>query len=184
MKSILLLTTLFFLTLASQAQENIFTLGGGYTSLKIDDENKNLEGWRYNTSYEFNPNQSPFAFGIVLGYAINSGISTFPDAIDVDVKTRIIPLYFQPKIILGSQTLQGFIKGALGAQFTRITTTAQFYETTTGSNGLLSGGGAGVIYNVNPNFFIQAEYEIIWMDNYYFQDALLNSAMVGFGLRF
>jgi len=88
--------------------------------------------------------------------------------------------------MMGNDKIKGFIKGALGWQWTNFERPALVGTGTLSGNdsGFMGGGGAGFMFNIKPNIFIQAEYEITWMSNYYINDGWLNSAMGGIGFRF
>ena len=50
--------------------------------------------------------------------------------------------------------------------------------------GFYGGGGAGVMFFINENIFINGEYEIAWASNSYYRDGWISTAGGGIGFRF
>jgi hypothetical protein len=184
MKKIYLLLTLFCLSLYGFSQENIITVSGGYSFANIEDDGGKAPGWRINGSYEFNPSQGPWAFGFAVGYI---DLSTSQDMLGsgtADINMGTIPIYFAPKFLFGSEKIKGFIKGALGTQNTRFKVTTSLLEVTDNDWGFYGGGSAGININLSEKFFLNAEYELAWLSNSFYKDGLMNSAMLGIGVKF
>jgi hypothetical protein len=85
--------------------------------------------------------------------------------------------------MLGNDKIKGFIKGALGMQFSFLKRTA-LVELTDNDFGFYGGGGGGIMFNITETVFINAEYEIAWLSNSYYKDGWMNTAMGGIGFRF
>jgi len=170
------------LSLQAYTQQNMFTASGGYSFATIEDTDHKATGWRINGLYEFNPIQGMFAHGVSFGY-INVTAEYMDLQTNVESKISSIPIYYAPKVMLGNDKIKGFIKGALGMQFSFLKRTA-LVELTDNDFGFYGGGGGGIMFNVTETVFINAEYEIAWLSNSYYKDGWMNTAMGGIGIRF
>jgi opacity protein-like surface antigen len=164
------------------AQENVVTVGGGYAFAKIDLTTESATGWRINGLYEFNPLSANVSHGISFGYI---GLSATQKIIidDYTVNINSFPIYYAPKIMFGTDTFKGFVKGALGMQFA-------YYKVERNNEhddnefGFYGGAGAGFSYFIKDNIFINAEYEIAFANNQWYDGGWINSAMGGIGIKF
>jgi hypothetical protein len=184
MKKVFLILTLACSTLYGFSQENMFTVSGGYSFANIEDTDAKATGWRINGTYEFNPSQGPWALGFALGYM---GLSTSETNIltgTVDYNIGTIPIYFAPRYMFGNEKIKGFIKGALGTQNSHFKATSTNLEFTSSDWGFYGGGSAGINIFLSEKVFLNAEYELAWLSNTYYKDGLMNSAMLGLGIKF
>jgi hypothetical protein len=104
-------------------------------------------------------------------------------ALELEYEINTIPIYYAPKFLFGSKSLEGFVKGALGMQFSDLKRTGAF----TGSDndsGFYGGLGLGGMKTFKEKFFINAEYEWAYMSNSFYKDGFVNSFMLGLGVRF
>jgi hypothetical protein len=183
MKKIYLILTLTCITLFGFSQENLISVSGGYSFANIEDTDLKTPGWRINGTYDFNPAGGPWSFGFSIGYM---GLSASEETIGegtVDYNIGTIPIYFAPKFMFGSDKIKGYIKGALGTQNTHIKRTAVL-EITDNDWGFYGGGSAGVNIFLSEMVFLNAEYELAWLSNSFYKDGLINSAMIGLGVKF
>jgi hypothetical protein len=190
MKRILLTPVFLLLTYAGFSQQNMITISGGYVFGKLNggelvtsDPDVKGSGWRVNGLYEFNPAEGKVAYGFSMGYISvsandDSGLDT------VEYKVSTIPIYFAPKYIFGNETIKGFIKGALGVQSARIERTGVAGSLEASDFGFYGGVSAGLMVFVHEKIFLNAEYEFAYMSNSYYTDGLLNSVMLGIGIKF
>jgi hypothetical protein len=86
--------------------------------------------------------------------------------------------------MFGSEKIKGFIKGALGTQNSHFKATTDNFEFTSSDWGFYGGGSAGINIALSEMIFLNAEYELAWLSNTYYKDGLINSAMVGIGVKF
>lgn len=186
MKSILTLCILIAATSWTWAQENMFTLGGGYSFSKIDDSDTKTSGFRVNGLFEFNPSEGQIAHGLSVGY-----ISTQADVAGAGnsvatYKINSWPVYYAPKFLIGEGSAKGFIKGAVGIHFTGIKRTGGLLGSEISDNdfGFYGGAGAGFMKTFNEKFFISIEYEWAFMSNSFYKNGFMNSIMGGIGIRF
>jgi len=181
MKKLSLILSILAFTTIIKAQENIISINSGYAFLKGQEVRSDFTGWRISGVYEYNPFGGPVSHGISFGYASVSGISKNP-GLDFDKAIEIAtwPIYYQPKYIFGNDKVKGYVKGALGWQFASIK--GSVFKAN--DSGFFGGGGAGLMFNISETFFINADYELAWVSNYYYRDGWLNSAMGGIGFRF
>lgn len=179
MKHILIFAALLFSAVFTYGQENRVTLSGGYAFANIEESDTDGTGWRINGLYEFNPGQGKFAHGLSVGYVSLSGDAT---GASYDVGTW--PIYYAPKFMFGSEKFQGYLKGALGWQFSNIKRTGNFSELEDNDSGFTLGAGAGVLYNFNDKVFLDAGYEFLWLNNSFYKEGYLNTASLGIGFKF
>ena len=181
MRKRLLLATLMIIALIINAQENSFTVSGGYVFSNLEETETNAEGYRINGVYEFNPGQSILSHGIAVAY-----IHTTAEGLqNLKYKLNNVPVYYAPKLIFGKGKARVFVKGALGMHFSgyKIEGSAGG-EVKTSDIGFYGGAGAGVVLNVNEKVFINAEYEWAYLTNSWYRDGFVNTAMAGIGFRF
>jgi hypothetical protein len=183
MKKNYLILILSFITLYGYSQENMISVSGGYSFANIENTDLKATGWRINGTYEFNPAGGPWAFGFAVGYiGLTASEETLLDG-KVDYNIGTIPIYFAPKFIFGSDKIKGYIKGAIGTQNSHLKRTA-LLEISDSDWGFYGGGSAGVNFFINEKFFLNAEYELAWLSNVSYKDGLINSAMLGIGVKF
>jgi len=179
MKRNLLIITLLFCSVALWAQENIITIASGWASAKISDSDLKGTGWKINGLYEFSQqDDSKFVHGISFGF-----INTHATEGDQRYRLNSFPLYYAPKIMAGNGKIKGFLKGAIGLQFSSIRKEG-LVDLTDADMGLYAGAGAGIMLMLNEELFINAEYEIAWASNKYYKDGFINTIGGGIGVKF
>ena len=164
-------------------QENRVIVGGGYAFSNIENADENGTGWRINGVYEYNAEQGKWAHGVSVGYVNISGYSEGGVG-KTTYKVGSWPIYYAPKFLFGNEKIKGFIKGAIGLQFSSLKRSGGLGELSDKDFGLASGGGVGGSYFFNEKIFLNAEYELLWMSNTYYVEGLLNTASLGVGIRF
>jgi len=166
------------------AQENRFSLTGGYVFSNIEETDTEATGWRLNVTYEFNPGDGMFSHGFTFGYLGTTGDFTSATKRS-DYKSNSFPVYYAPKISVGKGNLKGFLKGALGTHITGYKRTGTLAEEiSTVDMGFYGGVSAGGSLDLGDKLFISAEYEWAYMSNTYYKDGFVNSAMGGIGIKF
>ena len=182
MKTHILIAVLGLLSMKVFSQENVVTLSGGYSFSNIEDTDIKGTGFRISGSYEFNPNSGMLAHGVSIGYIGLKAEETIGQA-EQSYTINSFPVYYAPKVMFGSDKLKAFVKGALGMQFAGLKRegVVSFNDTDFGFYG---GGGAGVMFFIKGNVFINAEYEIAWASNNWYKDGWINTAMAGIGYKF
>jgi len=182
MKKNILITLFVLASLQVFSQQNVVTIGGGYSFATIEDTDVKGTGYRINGLIEFNPNEGKFAHGFSIGYiglkaeeAVGQGVQNYT--------INSFPIYYAPKVMFGSDKAKLFIKGALGMQIAGLKKEGlvTFSDTDFGFYG---GGGAGVMLFIKSNIFINAEYEIAYASNGWYKDGWMNTAMGGLGFKF
>jgi opacity protein-like surface antigen len=183
MKTVFILFMVTMVTTLAFSQENMMTLSGGYAFSNVEDTDANANGWRINALYEFNPMEGKFAHGLSVGYAS-------VNAEDADLNTYKIgawPIYYAPKFLFGKEKIKGFIKGAVGWQFSKLRVEGGGIiggSIEDSDSGFTGGGGAGISYFLNDKIFLSAEYELLWMSNSFYRDETLNTVSLGVGYKF
>jgi hypothetical protein len=183
--------TLFFTLLAFGvlSQANLVTISGGWAFVNVDasdvledDPNVKTSGWRINGLYEYNPNEGQFAYGAAIGYvSVKANDASGLDTVEYKVST--LPVYFAPKYMFGSNRTKGFIKLAIGVQSSNLKRTGPSGTLEGKDFGFYGGGGAGLMLFVYEKVFFDVEYEIAYMTNAYYRNGLLQSVMVGLGVK-
>lgn len=183
MKRNLLTITLMCLCGIAMAQENRFSINGGYVFANLEDVDTDATGWRITGLYEFNPGASNFSHGFAVGY---TGVTADFTANTTNSKYNINswPIYYAPKFSVGKENLQGFVKGALGTHITGYKRTGTLTEIKSTDMGFYGGVGAGGVLKLGEKLFLSAEYEWAYMSNSYYRDGFVNSIMAGIGFTF
>ncbi|MBL7857544.1 MAG: outer membrane beta-barrel protein [Cyclobacteriaceae bacterium] len=184
MKKIIVVMAIVLFSITAWAQENSFTLSGGYAFANIEDNDTGVTGWRLNGLYEFNPAGGNFVHGFSFGYIGTSGESDGVSQSTTEYKINTWPIYYAPKFLIGKGSAKGFIKGALGAQTTTFKRTGSFGELKDADIGFYGGAGAGFMKTFNEKMFITVEYEWAYLSNSAYKDGFMNSAMLGIGMKF
>lgn len=180
--NILIIALLFFSSTA-WAQENIFTLSGGYSFSKIDEADASASGWRINGLYEFNPSEGKWSHGLSVGYlTVKAEVENLQT---VEYKLNSWPIYYAPKFYLGKSSFNGYAKGAIGMHFTNYKRTGGAAEVKLSNGGFYTGLGLGVEKTLGETTFLNLEYEWAWMSNTGdYSNGFMNSIMLGIGMRF
>jgi len=183
MKRNLLFIGFLCFSLIVMAQENRFSLSGGYVFANLEDVDTDATGWRINARYEFNPGNSFFSHGISFGY-MNTSTDFTSQTQNSNYKINSWPVYYEPKVTIGSGKFKGFLKGALGMHFSGYKRTGTVTEITSADMGFYGGASAGSELMITDKLFINAEYDWAFMSNSYYREGFINSAMVGIGFKF
>jgi hypothetical protein len=182
MKKNILISLMIFLSMKALPQENMVTLSGGYSFATIEDTDIKGTGFRINGLYEFNPNGGRFAHGVSFGY-IGLSASDGVGSQTINYTINSLPLYYAPKVMFGKEKIKAFIRGALGMQFASLKKEG-LVSLSDNDFGFYGGGGAGLMFFIIDNIFINAEYEIAWASNNWYKDGWMNTAMGGIGFKF
>jgi len=182
MKTKWIIFCLLFVSVSALSQENAITLSGGYAFANIEDADEKGTGWRINGLYEFNMMGGRFAHGVAAGYI---GISATDEEGLQTTESHInsFPVYYAPKFMFGNEKVKGFAKGALGFQIAGLKREGLVTVDDT-DMGFYGGGGAGLMFFLKENIFLNAEYEIAWASNSFYKDGWMNAAMIGIGFKF
>ncbi len=186
MKKYLLLTLVLFGFLQAKAQYNTITLSGGYVFSNIEDSETSASGFRINGLYEYHPIVGKFVHGFSVGYInVSADVEEVSGGQPIVSKYTIStwPFYYAPKLMIGDGSLQGFIKGAFGMQFSTLKIELPGSEFSSNDAGLYAGLGAGVQKEISDKIFINLEYEWAYQSNSYYRDGFINSVMVGVGFK-
>ena len=184
MRYCLFIITLCTLAIQGYAQNNTLTLSGGYALTRIKDADQSADGWRLYGVYEIQPVVGNLVHGFALGYVKTSANVTEmsgPDIIESKYTIGTFPFYYVPKLLIGEGSLKGFVKAALGMQFSNLKRTGTLPEATSKDAGLYAGLGAGVTKTLNAKHFINLEYEWGYMSNSYYSNGFMHSIMLGIG---
>ena len=182
MKKNTLFILLLMLSMIAFSQENMVTVSGGYSFANIEDTDAKGTGWRINGLYEFNPGGSILAHGLSIGF-ISVTASEGVGQQTVTSKINSVPIYYAPKVMFGKEKIKVFVKGALGTQYANLKREG-YISISDNDFGFYGGGGAGILFFLKENIFINAEYEIAWASNSCYKDGWINTAMGGIGFKF
>jgi len=183
MKKTIFLLSMTILSLTAVAQDNMFTISGGYALAKPENYDDNATGYRINGLYEYRPNEGVLAHGFSFGY-IHSSATVESILESKDITINSLPLYYAPKLLFGKDKLKGFVKGALGGHFSNYTTTGSLAEIKGSDFGVFLGLGAGAMYFLNEQWFLNLEYEWDFVGNSYYNDGFVQTFQLGIGSKF
>jgi hypothetical protein len=177
-----LIIFLMLLSLKAFSQENLVTLGGGYSFANFENTDVRGTGWRINGLYEFNPMSGKISHGISLGYITVSGTQTI--GLETQKSTvNSVPIFYAPKIMFGNEKIKGFLKGALGMQFAGLKREG-VGAVSDHDFGFYGGAGVGFMVFLKENIFFSGEYELAWLSNTWYKDGLMNTLGGGIGYKF
>ena len=186
MKNYFMLIAILFGCFHASAQFNTITLSGGYAFTNIENADASGSGFRINGLYEYHPIVGKFVHGFSVGYVSTSAeITEFSGGQQVDSKYTVNswPFYYAPKLMFGEGSLKGFVKGAIGMQFSTLKRTGTLSDAKTNAAGFYGGLGAGILKDINDKVFLNLEYEWAYSSNSYYRDGFLNSVMLGVGMK-
>lgn len=183
MKKLMLISVLIATLGFAQAQENKFSLNGGYVFTNIEDADDNAGGWRLNALYEFNPGAGIFSHGFATGFMTSSAEQT-SGVKQGEYKINTWPIYYAPKVTLGKGKLKGVVKGALGTHVSTLKHTGTLAEVKTTDMGFYGGASAGFTVDFTDKVFLNADYEWAYLSNSSYRDGFVNSIMAGIGINF
>ena len=188
MKKLLFFVSAILFSINAWSQVNMVTLSGGYSFANLEDTDVGLSGWRINGLYEAGTFSGKVLQGLSVGYISVSGSATVEeDGImkNAEYKLGTVPIYYAPKLLLGnSDKFKGFVKLAIGGQFSSINRTGTAVILEADDFGFYGGGGAGFMYFLKSNIFLNMEYEWAWLSNTYYRDGGMNTASAGIGMKF
>jgi hypothetical protein len=179
MKHPFFIALLLLAATGTYGQDNRISLTGGYSFALIKDVDTRGNGWNIRGLYEFNRVGDNLAHGISIGVTHFTASSE-----DRSSEVTTWPVCYAPKLFFGSGSFRGFIKIAVGLHTTRVVTEGPALAVDDMDFGFFGGLGAGVEYLFNEKFFINAEYELAFLSNSYYQDGLINNIVLGLGMRF
>jgi len=176
------------------AGENLISIAGGSSSATLKDRDAKAAGWRLSGLYEFSKTQSLFAHGVGVGYFSLSGSSAYteqvsgnPAEVTADYEGTSVPVYYAPKLLLGKgEIFKAYVNLMAGVQFSNYTarTSNSAGKVTANDSGFYGGGGAGLLYRIKNKYFITGGYEFSYLSNGYYSDGVVNSFILGLGIRF
>ncbi len=181
-----LCTVFLCISMTASAQENnVLTLSGGYSFANIEDYDTSGTGWRINALYEFNRKGDPLAQGVAIGFISVS--ASGPEGVTsqkAEYTISSLPVYYSPKYMFGGESIKGFLRAALGIQFSWLSRTGGVATLEANDIGFYGGAGAGLMLMLGETMFVNAEYEWAYLSNSYYRDGFMNSVMGGVGFRF
>jgi hypothetical protein len=183
MKRRLIFLFIVFCSAKIWAQESDIIISGGYVFANLQNADQNATGFRINGLYEFNPTERNFAHGVSFGYLRTTGTRIE----DVSSSKYIIsnfPIYYAPKLMFGSKSFKGFLKGALGFHCSQYKLSGDNTSSDGLDFGFYAGAGAGLMTILNDKIIINVEYEWAYLTNSSYRSGLINTVMGGVGFKF
>ncbi len=172
------------ITWTAAAQENGLTLSGGYAFANMEGTDINATGWRVNLSFEANPNGGKFYHGVSIGYVSTQATEAAPLNQTNTYKVTSWPVYYAPKFVFGGGSLKGFVKGAIGMQFSKLSKTGGAISVEATDSGFYGGLAVGGRKEFGEKWFMSLEYEWAYASNNYYRDGFINTINLGVGMRF
>jgi hypothetical protein len=166
------------------AMESWVTLSYGDVNMDIEDADTDASGWRLNLTFEKAPKGGKVLHGFVIGY-IETTADVTSAGPTTSYKIQSLPIYYAPKMLFGKKAFKGFVKGALGLQFSNYQRTGGLGGTLEANDsGLYLGASLGAMYMFNEKFYANVEYEWAYLSNSYYRDGKVQSAMIGLGYKY
>jgi hypothetical protein len=168
----------------SSGQNNLLSLNGGYVYTNIKDRTESASGYRISLVYEIEPAVGNVLHGFSVGVInVKADVVEYSGGQPLDYNNSIttLPFYYAPKFLIGKGSLQGFIKGAFGMQFSTLKQTSPTDVFISKDAGLYGGLGAGGMKRFNNNLIVSLEYEWAYLSNSYYNDGFAHSVMLGVG---
>ena len=181
MKRTLILLLTFCVFSIAEAQDQMFTISYGDVTTNVEDSDAETTGWRVDLLFESHKEGS-FVHGFGIGYIETKGDYTSL-AQTTNYKLKSLPFYYAPKFLLGKKAFKGFIKGAIGIQFSEFTRSGALGDLTADDAGLYAGVSLGVRFNFNPKIFMNLEYEWDYLSDSYYKDDYTQSLILGLGFK-
>ncbi|NJN43141.1 MAG: hypothetical protein HC811_13855, partial [Flammeovirgaceae bacterium] len=158
----------------------------------IEDADDGASGYRINGLYEFNPGGGKVAHGFSVGYigvgqegSYSYTIGGSTTTITAESNSNTWPIYYAPKFMFGDGKFKGFIKGALGMQFSGLNVKSSGSTILEDNDaGFYGGASLGGMISVKENMFLNLEYEWAYLSNSFYKDGFMNSVMLGIGFKF
>ena len=172
----------FFSIVFTNAQQNSFTIEGGYARQSSND----FQGWKINGLYEYHPKAGKFLYGGSVGYVRTSDRETVSSGgVNYNYAVSTIPIVVSPKYLMGNGSLQGFVKMDVGYQFSSRKNLNSAADPTNES-GFYGGFGAGILKSFGPKYFIQFGYELVYLESTFYNVGLeaMQCIIIGIGSRF
>ena len=150
----------------------------------MDGVDAKATGWGIDGTFEFNPMEGKIAHGIVVAYKSTKATEESGSIDDTEYKMSNLPVYYQPKVLLGSDKIKVFFEGAVGFHWSKYKRTGFLGELSSSDVGFYGGLGAGIMKPLGDNMYINIEYRWDWISNSYYENGFINSVMGGIGRRF
>lgn len=184
MKNFFLVIVASFGFLYSTAQTKSLGLQVGYVTANVRDSDTRANGYRLNLLYEIQPASGSVVHSFSLGFFnAKADVVEYSGGQPLDYNYSITtwPFYYAPKFLIGKGSFQGFVKGALGMQFSTLKLTSPTDVFTSTDAGLFGGLGAGAMKSFKGNMIVSLEYEWGYLSNSYYNDGFTHSFMLGVG---
>ena len=176
MKKLLLSGFMIMFFSLANSQENGILFSGGYSFASID--GLHGSGWRINGQYEFTRGGGRLSHGLSLGLI---HLSANEKSLTSTVNSW--PLYYAPKYTITRDKLKFYLRGAIGLQVAGIKREGIVSLDDT-DYGFYGGGSAGIMILLGEKIYLNADYEIAWASNSWYNDGLINTASAGLEFRF
>lgn len=184
MRRLTLFLILAFCSLTVFSQENMVSLSGGYVFANMDAFDGKATGWGIDGVFEFNPMEGKIAHGVVIAFKSTKATEESISVDENEYKLSNLPVYYQPKILLGSDKIKVFFEGAVGFHWSKYKRSGFLGDFSSTDVGFYGGLGAGIMKPLGDRTFINIEYQWAWLSNSFYQNGFINSVMGGIGRRF
>jgi len=180
--SILIVVFMLAFVTESVSQFRNMVVSGGWATVRPDDTDKAINGFKIGGLYEF-----------VLSdhWAVNSSLSFvhFKEnseegtALEATHTYQSWPFLINGKYLVGKNNVQGYIKGAAGLQFSKVKLEGQSNVVKDHDVGLAFGTGVGVNITLSEKIFLQTEYEFLYQTNSFYKNGTINQVTLGLGFK-
>jgi hypothetical protein len=187
---VVILVLLIGLNLA-QAQHkpgsSILLFNVGFVSTSPEYSDDDLSGNTFMFSYETSNLDGNMAGGVSIGYMSTSADSVAGEGSKVErantVSFGVFPILLYGRYMFGSEKFKGYLGAGFGIQFSNATFATENVQGEAYDSGFLLSGMAGANYFISEKILINANYNISWLANSYFQDGIVSNFAIGLGFQ-
>jgi len=170
-----------------KAGSSMLLFNVGFVSVSPEYSENELTGNSFNFWYEITDFNGNLAGGVSVGY-----MSTSTDSVtnSGQIKNKInsasydvIPIMFYGRYLFGPEKFRGYIGAGIGIQFSTANFYSQDVQIKASDSGLLIGGIIGANYFISEKMLINANFNINWLSNSFFQNGTASNFAIGIGFQ-
>jgi hypothetical protein len=183
---ILIIITVPFLSSQAFAQlkawSKLFIFDGAYAIVSGEETSNTLDGYAFSLGFEQLSRKGQWSGGIGLMY-LNSQDTN--DETQEQLNYSSYPISLYGKYFAGIPGLSAYLQAGFGIQFSNVEYTGKAgYYSGGADSGLTLNLGAGAPVFLNERMFLNIAYNLVWMENSYYQDGLVHMFKLGLGFQY
>jgi hypothetical protein len=160
----------------------LFTVDGAYAAVMGKETNNSLDGYSVGLSVEQLSRDGQWSAGIGLMY-LNSQDTNAETQEEINYTS--FPITLLGKYYFGTPEFSGYFQGGFGIQFSKADyTNTGNYISGGRDSGLTFNLGAGMNLFLNEKMFLNFGYNLMLMNNSFFQDGMAHLFKLGLGFQY